>query len=201
MLPKGNEPSSGAGVPEQADAIRAPLALSAKTHTRQMVMALSLTGRQAPAPWYVDAMDFTEWDTRVSVYAVITDGHGHILLTWFNGSTPLWSLPGGGVEFEESLEAAVVREVFEETGFHVSVGRPLFTNTSTADVGNRSPRPFKAVRIIFEAAIVGGELGTTEIGGTTDEARWLPLTGLPDDEPRAGIVDQAYESLRHTTDS
>ncbi|MGP5639515.1 NUDIX hydrolase [Brachybacterium tyrofermentans] len=155
-------------------------------------------------------MDFTEWDTRLSAYAVITDGHGHILLTWFNGAAPLWTLPGGGVEFEESLEAAVAREVFGETGFHVAVGRPLFSSTMTADVGSRSPRPFKAVRIIFEATIVGGELGTTEIGGelgtteiggTTDEARWMPLTGLPDHEPRAGIVDQAYESLRRTTGS
>ena len=136
--------------------------------------------------WYVDAMDFTEWDTRLSAYAVITDGHGHILLTWFNGAAPLWTLPGGGVEFEESLEAAVAREVFEETGFHVAVGRPLFSSTMTADVGSRSPRPFKAVRIIFEATIVGGELGTTEIGGTTDEARWMPLTGLPDRRAPSG---------------
>lgn len=143
-------------------------------------------------------MDFTEWDTRLSAHAVITDDHGHILLTWFNGSTPLWTLPG--VEFEESLDAAVVREVFEETGFHVTVGRPLFSSTSTADAGTSSPRPFKAVRVIFEATIVGGELGTTEIGGTTDEARWMPLAGLPDHEPRAGIVDQAYENLRRTTD-
>lgn len=82
----------------------------------------------------------------------------------------------------------------------MTVGRPLFSSTATADVGNRSPRPFKAVRVIFEAAIVGGELGTTEIGGTTDEARWLPLAGLPDHEPRARIVDQAYESLRRMTD-
>lgn len=36
-----------------------------------------------------------------------------------------WELPGGGLEFGESPQEALVREVFEETGLIVSVEKPL----------------------------------------------------------------------------
>lgn len=37
----------------------------------------------------------------------------------------LWDMPGGGVEVGEGLEDSLVREVREETGFTVRVGRPI----------------------------------------------------------------------------
>ena len=57
--------------------------------------------------------------------AVIKDGAGRLLLIK-RGHEPeagRWSLPGGRIEPGESDEQALVREIGEETGLTVTVGR------------------------------------------------------------------------------
>ncbi len=58
------------------------------------------------------------------VGAVVLDDQGRLLVVRRRHppAQDLWSLPGGRVEPDESLTAAVKREVFEETGLVVAVG-------------------------------------------------------------------------------
>jgi 8-oxo-dGTP diphosphatase len=64
-----------------------------------------------------------------------------------------WTVPGGKVEFGESLETAVVREFYEETGLKVEV-------TGLQDVSEEiSPeRPYHSVTIAFTSRVIGGDL-------------------------------------------
>lgn len=139
-------------------------------------------------------MHFTEYDTRLAAYALLTTEDGHILLTWFNGSAPCWTLPGGGVEFDESIKDAVAREVLEETGYRVDVGLVLAEHYSTVPRTDVR-RPFRSQRFILAATITGGQLGTIEAGGTTDFAQWVPIAEVSRLEPRADIIDVAMGVL------
>lgn len=142
-------------------------------------------------------MHFTEYDTRLAAYGLLTTDDGQILLTWFNGgghAEPGWTMPGGGVDFDESVEAAVSREVFEETGYRVKVGRVLAEHHFTVPRADNR-RPFRSQRFILAASITGGQLGTTETGGTTDFAQWVPIADVSSLEPHADIIDVALNVL------
>jgi 8-oxo-dGTP diphosphatase len=160
------------------------------------ILAQAGRGPVSPSADRFDVVHYTEYDTRLAVYAVLVDDRDRILLTWFNGGQrglqPGWSLPGGGVDFDEGLEAAVVREVHEETGYDVEVGRLIAEHHFT---GRREGgRPFRAQRLLFAATIVGGRLGTVETDGTTDFARWVPRTDWPLSEHTAEIVQVGLDA-------
>ena len=116
-------------------------------------------------------------DVRVGAYGVII-GDDRILLTHWNehGRTG-WTLPGGGMHEFETPQQAAVREIREETGFDTEIPDILGVDSmylAAADRVVAGKGPLHALRIVFRARIVGGSL-THEIGGSSDEARWVPL--------------------------
>lgn len=124
-------------------------------------------------------MEFADYDTRLAAYAVILDDRDRVLLAlWNEPAEPLWTLPGGGVDLHESAEQGAVREVKEETGYDVVLGRLLGVRTLVVPPEGRHGVPgtgrwLRHVHVAYEAAVTGGEL-TAEADGTTDEARWFP---------------------------
>ncbi|MFI9810879.1 NUDIX hydrolase [Saccharothrix variisporea] len=116
---------------------------------------------------------------RVAAYAVIVRDDEILLSRWLGPERPMWILPGGGVDHGEDPYDAVIREVFEETGYKAEVRRLLGIqnvhgplNQDGVDVD------YHRIRILYEAEVVGGEL-TFEVGGSTDRAGWFPLSEVP----------------------
>ncbi len=145
-------------------------------------------------------MHFTEYDTRLAAYAVIVNEAGELLLTWYNGegttATPKWTLPGGGIEHDEAVEDGLVREVYEETGYDVTVGALLATSHFTVENFRGRGRLARFQRLLYSATVTGGELGTTEVGGSTDFAQWVPIAEIPHtSEHRSDIIEIALEIL------
>lgn len=119
-------------------------------------------------------------DLRVAAYAVI-ERRGKILLThWRRGHLHGWTLPGGGIEGGEDPKDAVVREVLEETGLNAKVGRLLGVD-SRVMVREEAPEgtdpELHTIRIVYRATVQDGPL-QNEVGGSSDEARWVNLKDL-----------------------
>jgi 8-oxo-dGTP diphosphatase len=72
-----------------------------------------------------------------------------ILLVKQSYGDQYWSLPGGVVEYGESVDQAAVREVKEETGLDIRVKRV---------VGLYSKPDEQSLAITFEGEIIGGRL-------------------------------------------
>lgn len=132
-------------------------------------------------------------DLRVSAYAVITDEAGRILLPhWSEGGRAGWTMPGGGIDPGEHPADAAVREVHEETGFHVELDGLLGVDSvvfPAAERGHTADRPAQALRIVYRAHVTGGTLRVEE-DGSTDGVAWHTPEEV-DALDRVALVDVA----------
>jgi 8-oxo-dGTP diphosphatase len=145
--------------------------------------------------------EFHEYDSRLGAYALLLregdDGEEELLLSlWNEVETKLWSLPGGGVELDETPAEGAIREVWEESGYHVELTGLLGIDTLVIPAHERrvpGARSLRSIRVLYGARITGGEL-TAEIDGSSDESRWFRLSEIAS-LPRVGLVDVALNVL------
>ncbi len=93
---------------------------------------------------------------RISAAGIVLHDN-RILLVRYNipdGSSILVG-PGGGVEIEEDMQQALVREVLEETGLEVKPGKMLF-------VEDLLSQKYRMIKIWFLCSVVGGQLSKTQ---------------------------------------
>jgi 8-oxo-dGTP diphosphatase len=82
-----------------------------------------------------------------------------------------YALPGGFVEYGETVESALIREIAEETGLEVKIKSLIGVYSDP----NRDPRGH-VVSLAFKAQITGGELSS---GSDAREVRLFDVRHLP----------------------
>ena len=81
---------------------------------------------------------------------------------------PVWVLPGGGVEEQETPEQAVIREVYEETGLSVQIVRKVAEYLPV--------NKLTQLTHLFECSVIQGNLQT---GEETKEIGFFLSSNLP----------------------
>jgi 8-oxo-dGTP pyrophosphatase MutT (NUDIX family) len=114
---------------------------------------------------------------RPSAAAVIFDAAGRVLLHQ-RGDNGHWGLPGGGVELGESVAEAVVREVYEETGYTVAVVRlvGVYSDPQHSVVHYADGNVVQYVSCLFECRITGG---APTLSDETTALAWFQPDALP----------------------
>jgi len=111
---------------------------------------------------------------RVRVAVCLVDEDRILLAEHRKDGRRYWLLPGGGVEAGETLTEALCREVLEETGFEVDVGRLLIVCEA---VEPRRSGTRHLLNLVFAARVRAGSLAPGRDHRLVGAA-WHPVGGL-----------------------
>jgi len=118
-------------------------------------------------------------EIMIGVGAVIADERGRILLVkhvpekggfWYGK----WICPGGKLEYGETIEQGIIREVREETDLEIRLTTPLVPFERI--VGQGKEAELHIIYIDYLAELVGGEAKPADDVG---EAIWVEKEDIP----------------------
>ena len=126
---------------------------------------------------------------------IVHDGRVVLVKRRFEPLAGQWSIPGGAVEAGETLEACVVREMTEETGFVVEVG-PVVEVLDRITRDDEGRVVYHFVLIDYLCRPLGGELRAGSDVAEAVLAEPSELTQYELTERALAVIERALEMAR-----
>lgn len=95
---------------------------------------------------------------------------------------PVWVVPGGGIEKNETPEKAVIREVLEESGYKITIKRKISEYFYSKS---------KKINYIYECEVVSGK---ARVSSESKEVKFFEVKSLP--KTRDPLIDHYLADLR-----
>lgn len=152
-----------------------------------MAEAGAEAGAEARTPAGAGPTDADTWYASLpgvvaAAGALITDRAGRVLLVKPN-YRELWSIPGGICEFGEPPQLGCQREVAEEVGLDIEVGRLLVIDWSRP----YGPEVRPIMHLVFDGGQVDGEGGIVLQEAELDGFRFAAQDELAEHLPAGGL--------------
>jgi nucleoside triphosphatase len=119
---------------------------------------------------------------RPSVYGLVKN-EGKILLIR-TSATGVYEFPGGGIELGERMEEALRRELIEEAGIEVSVGKFLLFKENFF-YHDRTQEAYHSLLFVYECSPLQKDLPEAHIdvdGRETEEPVWADISTLEEND-------------------
>jgi ADP-ribose pyrophosphatase YjhB (NUDIX family) len=113
-------------------------------------------------------------NVRVRVAGVFTRGDTLLLVNHVRDGRSYWLLPGGGLDYGETLAQALEREMMEECAVRIRAGKLLFIAESLPPDRHR-----QILNVTLLGEILEGEPRLNESGGRLRGVAWVQRADVP----------------------